>query len=76
MRGWYIVLFCLFFIVMIQVYPTIFLQKSLHLHLEAAMIIGADEVPSHNFLHREEAYTKHPKIISPSPFNQEVSIIV
>ena len=40
--GRYIFFFCLFSIVMTQLYPTIFWKNNLPLHMEAAMIIGAE----------------------------------
>ena len=40
------------------------------------MIIGAEEGPSHHFVHGDEAATKYPTILSPPTLHQEGAIII
>ena len=44
--------------------------------MDAAMIIGAEEVPVHKFVHGDEADTTYPKISSLPTIHQEGAIII
>ena len=66
---YYIIFFCILFIVMRQVYLILLYQNCLDFHLEVYIIIGSDEVLRNQFLHKEDKATTCPTIFSPPPLH-------